>query len=35
VHADATMLLSELGLSEPKLGATSPLELSFAARAAE
>ena len=35
IDADATMLLSELGLSEPKLQATSPLELSFAARAAE
>jgi hypothetical protein len=31
--ADPTMLLSELGLSEPEV--TSPLEMSFAARAAE
>jgi 5-methylcytosine-specific restriction enzyme A len=31
IDADPTMLLSELGLSEPEV--TSPLELSFAARA--
>jgi hypothetical protein len=31
--ADPTLLLSELGLSEPEV--TSPLEMSFAARAAE
>ena len=32
-EADPTLLLSELGLSEPEV--TSPLEMSFAARAAE
>jgi 5-methylcytosine-specific restriction enzyme A len=35
IDADPTMLLSELGLTEPEPEVISPLELSFAARVAE